>query len=881
MTLVLFVAELGSGFGHVRRLLPLARAAVHAGYRARFLVANPLEVGGCLGSAGFELAAAPTVPRTARNLPEPGAVATSFGDVLGGSGFADADFLRAICARWDSELAALRPLAVVSELSPFLNLACFGGAIPVLSVGHGFILPPPHLPSFPRIWAGTSIYAEPRLLEHVAGICRSRQRSSPHALPELIAGSLHAVTGLEALDPYRLERRQPAVGPPDLASDLDARTPSDDVFVYLLGEADVTLTVLRALRTSGLRGSAYIRRGSAAQRETLAGSGIVWLETADDGRRALARARLVIHHGSMLTAEEALYLAQPQIVVPLYLEHLITARALACLGVAVVLRPPHDVIQIGRTLALSLTDISMQQAARTFAEGLTVHGRSPPDLAATLIASIVAQSTVTPRQVPSDIEPSDPIISFVVPSYQMAPYLALSLESLTIMQRDTSKQFEVVVVDDGSTDDTREVCMAAGARSSGLQLRYLHRPRDERSSRSLTRNLGVAASRGRYVVFLDAGVMVHPELLILLLRHWTGVAGASEHVLAIGSLGLFVSQSHENSIAPIARFRALSPQALLSIFHELSFAPAWLERRQEWFDFAQGDLSQLPAPWLLAWSCALGVPRRLFDAVSGFDETLLTWGAEDCDFALRMHEMGAHFHAFAAPATLHVPHPTEADASKKAQNRANALRMHRKRHGRESELFVVFEDPFAANMLAMRLDRAPLEQMLPTWDASSCGLLRHLLGTNDGALIVAAPTPQLVAHILGVTWAVPSRSLFQNIVRVTGTDAVKLSMFCHSDEPTGAREVVILTDLLRLLPPTCQRQQLQEALRVGRRVYFVSTELAIGARDDSAIHRELAGWSLSSMDSLSALATTMGVTLTELVPKGQLLRAYAVVRSSA
>ncbi len=50
-------------------------------------------------------------------------------------------------------------------------------------------------------------------------------------------------------------------------------------------------------------------------------------------RTALDRARLIIYHGSMLTAEETLLAGRPQVVVPLYLEHLLTARALEGLGV--------------------------------------------------------------------------------------------------------------------------------------------------------------------------------------------------------------------------------------------------------------------------------------------------------------------------------------------------------------------------------------------------------------------------------------------------------------------------------------------------------------------------------------------------------------------
>jgi hypothetical protein len=83
--LILFVSELGSGFGHVRRLLPCARAAASAGHDVEFLVSNPVEVAAFVHAAGFRSGRTPRAHQP-RASPEPGAVATSFADILGGAG---------------------------------------------------------------------------------------------------------------------------------------------------------------------------------------------------------------------------------------------------------------------------------------------------------------------------------------------------------------------------------------------------------------------------------------------------------------------------------------------------------------------------------------------------------------------------------------------------------------------------------------------------------------------------------------------------------------------------------------------------------------------------------------------------------------------------
>jgi hypothetical protein len=391
--LLLFVAELGSGFGHVRRLLPIARAAVAAGHRALFLVDNPDEVKSFVQGAGVELGQTPCLRPPAARVPGALGVATSFADILGTAGFTDAAFLASRASLWDATLEALRPAAIVCESSPFLNLACFGSELPVLSVGHGFGLPPPHLPSFPKLWNGAALCSEAQLLDTVTKVCDSRRRPKPGALPALLAGSIHAVTGFDVLDPYRNQRQQRSVGPPALDLDGAAGEPHEDVFAYLLGDAPATQKLLEGLVASGLTGRVFVRRGSVLQRRTLAGSGITWLERPEPIRDALARAQLSVHHGSMLSTEESLVAGRPALVVPLYLEHLITARALVSLGAAQVIRPAQGTPEIAQSLLAARNDAVTARAARAFAETYWRRARSP-DVPAMLLGALLSSGAV-------------------------------------------------------------------------------------------------------------------------------------------------------------------------------------------------------------------------------------------------------------------------------------------------------------------------------------------------------------------------------------------------------------------------------------------------------------------------------------------------------
>lgn len=368
MSRILFVAELGGGYGHVKRLLPIARAALRRGYHPLFLVPNPAEVAPFLVRERLEveptpIAAACLMP----TAPRPRGVAATYADILGAIGFDEAPFLERAAATWDARLAALRPAAVICEMSPFLNLACFGAGWPTLVVGHGFGLPPPHRDHFSQLWPGNSLFSERELLAAAQEVCRVRGRPTPPALPALFGGSVHAVTGLEVLDPYRSERLLPAVGPPGLDLPVESPGPRYDVFAYLSGSTPLTLRLLAAMAASGLRGRVFVRGGDPAHRRALDGSGFDWLDEPLPSTAVAREARCVVHHAGMLTAEEALIAGTPQVVAPLYLENLLTAKALAGLGVAAVARPTHSVQELTHLLKEAVQSRELVKNARAFA----------------------------------------------------------------------------------------------------------------------------------------------------------------------------------------------------------------------------------------------------------------------------------------------------------------------------------------------------------------------------------------------------------------------------------------------------------------------------------------------------------------------------------
>ncbi len=102
-------------------------------------------------------------------------------------------------------------------------------------------------------------------------------------------------------------------------------------------------------------------------------------------------------------------------------------------------------------------------------------------------------------------------ISVVIPCYNQAKYLGEAIESVLAQ---TYKNFDIIVIDDGSPDDVKEVT------SRYPQVRCI---RQENQGLAAARNTGLCASEGEFIVFLDSDDVLLPEALAV------GVEALAEH----------------------------------------------------------------------------------------------------------------------------------------------------------------------------------------------------------------------------------------------------------------------------------------------------------------------------------------------------------------
>lgn len=264
------------------------------------------------------------------------------------------------------------------------------------------------------------------------------------------------------------------------------------------------------------------------------------------------------------------------------------------------------------------------------------------------------------------------LASLIVPTRNKAPFLARTLASFS---RQDTPAFEVVVVDDGSDDDTREVARGFG---DALDLRYIRRAH---MGRAAARNAGVRSARGDLLIFCDDDRLATPGFVREHLEaHAAAEGGAAAPLVALGrQRGVLTLWARDWNVAAatvvevlarrpeIARALAEPRAELVSVddvrerFVQTVAAhgvpePWWEHYVVPILDEYGPDMAGFAFPWTAGVTGNLSTPRALAEQVGLFDEAFVGWGLEDTDFHFRLHGAGARTRILDGALSYHQIH---------------------------------------------------------------------------------------------------------------------------------------------------------------------------------------------------------------------------------
>lgn len=188
--------------------------------------------------------------------------------------------------------------------------------------------------------------------------------------------------------------------------------------------------------------------------------------------------------------------------------------------------------------------------------------------------------------------------------------------------------FEIIIADDGSTNNTRQCIEQMTARSPVPLLHVWQADEGFRAARA--RNLGILAASGDYIVFLDGDCIPQPTFV-------------SQH-RKLARQGYLVTGSRV-LLSPGYTLRVLKERINLGLLTASDKMKLRLAG-----DFNKFLQIVLPLPdlgressrfsWRRIKSCNLGVWRSDLAAVNGFDESFCGWGHEDSDLVVRLFNAG-------------------------------------------------------------------------------------------------------------------------------------------------------------------------------------------------------------------------------------------------
>lgn len=283
------------------------------------------------------------------------------------------------------------------------------------------------------------------------------------------------------------------------------------------------------------------------------------------------------------------------------------------------------------------------------------------------------------------------MLTVVIPTRNKRPLLQRTLAAL-LAQDAGGAAWDVVVVNDGSTDDTGEFLAAEAARQP--RLKVVSPPANV--GRAAARNLGWRAAAGRWVLFLDDDILAPAGLLAAHLEVLASGPG-------VGTIGPAVT---DPDIIDAPHFHYIDTRGVA----KLPAGPA-------------------PGKYFVTQNAA--VPREALERIGGFDEDFSAYGFEDMDIGFRLEEAGVAFQVLPAPVPRHIHHHTLAEyLQKKRICGQSSLRQVAGRHpGRlaEMRLDLLLDAPGRRTRPAVRLLRAALAGWpgrMATWLAArwpACG----------------------------------------------------------------------------------------------------------------------------------------------------------------
>lgn len=270
---------------------------------------------------------------------------------------------------------------------------------------------------------------------------------------------------------------------------------------------------------------------------------------------------------------------------------------------------------------------------------------------------------------------SDYEVSIILPTFNKYQELLLTLHSLECQHFDKRK-YEVIIVDDGSIDNTASII---NEHNFSFDLKYIRS--NQNIGRASMRNLGIQNAGGRVIVFLDAEIIVKPDFVSL---HYQGHK-ENKKIVICGSLvlkGLYTiyhprynMEQKTHIMKLLKNYPTFTPSTLNEIksgktvklltekevsnqsYQNYSFDKPFVKVYKETlFNRFGNNLNGFHFPWLLFCTGNVSVEAKAIKEVGLFEE-YPGYGWDDHELGYRLYKKGYRFFNHNGLTAYHQEHP--------------------------------------------------------------------------------------------------------------------------------------------------------------------------------------------------------------------------------
>lgn len=231
-----------------------------------------------------------------------------------------------------------------------------------------------------------------------------------------------------------------------------------------------------------------------------------------------------------------------------------------------------------------------------------------------------------------------PDVSLIVTSYQMPQHLDRVLAA--VERQTVARRLELIVSDDGSTDETPDVVARFASRVS-FPVKFVSLPHAG-FQLARTRNAGVRQSSGRHLIFLDGDCLIEPDHVAQHLQAWRPNHVTNTYCVRLERLA---SEAITCDSVRSGDYLRAVPRAELR--------KLWIMQLKAWWYRLIGHGHK---PVLRGGN--MGIAAQDYARLNGYDERFQGWGQEDDDLSLRMRRLGMNVdYILHRTRTYHLWHP--------------------------------------------------------------------------------------------------------------------------------------------------------------------------------------------------------------------------------